>query len=62
MLKLMVIGNLTRDPETRVLQDGRTVTNFTVARTAGERAATIPQRIMCGSRRGTRWGKTARSI
>ncbi len=31
MLKLMVIGNLTRDPETRVLQDGRMVTNFTVA-------------------------------
>lgn len=31
MLKLMVIGNLTRDPEVRTLQDGRTVTNFTVA-------------------------------
>lgn len=31
MNKLFIIGNLTRDPERRVNQDGKTVTNFTVA-------------------------------
>lgn len=30
---ITVIGNLTRDPELRVLQSGRSVTNFTVAST-----------------------------
>jgi single-strand DNA-binding protein len=31
MNKLEIIGNLTRDPESRTLQDGKTVCNFTVA-------------------------------
>lgn len=31
MNKLMIIGNLTRDPEIRVTQDGKSVCNFTVA-------------------------------
>ena len=31
MNKLFIIGNLTRDPELRVLPDGRSVCNFTVA-------------------------------
>ncbi len=31
MNKLIIIGNLTRDPETRTTADGRSVTNFTVA-------------------------------
>lgn len=29
--KLEIIGNLTRDPESRTTQDGKNVTNFTVA-------------------------------
>lgn len=31
MNSLTIIGNLTRDPETKSMQDGRTVCNFTVA-------------------------------
>lgn len=31
MQKLIIIGNLTRDPESRTTQDGKTVCNFTVA-------------------------------
>lgn len=31
MNKFMIIGNLTRDPETRTTQGGKTVCNFTVA-------------------------------
>lgn len=31
MNKLIIIGNLTRDPETKTMQDGKTVCNFTVA-------------------------------
>ena len=31
MNKLMIIGNLTRDPERRELSDGKSVVNFTVA-------------------------------
>lgn len=31
MNKLMIIGNLTRDPETRTTQAGKTVCSFTVA-------------------------------
>ena len=31
MNKLIIIGNLTRDPESRVTSEGRTVCNFTVA-------------------------------
>ena len=31
MNKLMIIGNLTRDPELRVTTDGKEVCNFTVA-------------------------------
>ena len=31
MQKLIIIGNLTHDPESRTTQDGRTVCNFTVA-------------------------------
>lgn len=31
MNKLMIIGNLTRDPEQRVTQAGKTVTSFTLA-------------------------------
>jgi single-strand DNA-binding protein len=31
MNRLIIIGNLTRDPEKRVLQSGETVTSFTVA-------------------------------
>ena len=31
MNKLIIIGNLTRDPEERVTADGRVVVNFTVA-------------------------------
>lgn len=31
MNRLFVIGNLTRDPETRTTQDGKTVCSFTVA-------------------------------
>lgn len=31
MQKLMIIGNLTRDPEGKNMQDGKFVTNFTVA-------------------------------
>lgn len=31
MNKLTIIGNLTKDPDLRVTQDGKTVCNFTVA-------------------------------
>lgn len=31
MNNLMIIGNLTKDPETRTTQNGKTVCNFTVA-------------------------------
>lgn len=31
MNQLTIIGNLTRDPETRTIKDGDSVTNFTVA-------------------------------
>lgn len=31
MNRLFIIGNLTKDPETRATQDGKTVCNFTVA-------------------------------
>lgn len=31
MNSLMIIGNLTRDPESRTTQDGKTVCNFSVA-------------------------------
>lgn len=50
MNKLIIIGNLTKDPEARVTAEGRSVANFTVAvnrRTAGDHPVADYFRVSC---------------
>ena len=56
MNKLIITGNLTKDPETRITQRGENVCNFTVAVTRTRNGEPATDFFRCGT-----WGKLAES-
>ena len=56
MQKIIVIGNLVRDPETKQTNNGKTVTNFTVAVNRRQKIEGQPEADFF---RATAWGQLA---